>query len=109
VLAGWMGCGASSGGAYEGGGAGDADADADDPKLREYLRMKGVDPNSTRELPSVGISPAEARRRGVTAGQTPGTAAATNARCACAAIHCRPVIVTASLYPAGRAGQPVAD
>eukprot|EP01047_Picozoa_sp_COSAG01_P052535 COSAG01_NODE_5533_length_4202_cov_46.375091_4_plen_92_part_01 len=61
--------------------------------------MKGVDPNSTRELPSVGISPAEARRRGVTAGQTPGTAAATNARCACAAIHCRPVIVTASLYP----------
>ena len=37
-----MGCGASS--SYQAPAPGTADDDQDDPKLREYLKMRGLDP-----------------------------------------------------------------
>jgi hypothetical protein len=49
-----MGCGSSSGGYTA--PAADAEDDQDDPKLREYLKMRGLDPvdmqNRTRALPT---------------------------------------------------------
>lgn len=47
--------------------------DSEDHKLREYLKMKGINADEMREPPKVGMSPAEARRRGIsTSGATPG-------------------------------------
>ena len=61
-----MGCGASA----DGGGNPEED-DGEDPKLAAYLKMRGFS-GQVEEVKAVGLSPAEARRRGLMAGQTPG-------------------------------------